>query len=197
MKKCATGENVRACGGTPRSARKQASRAKQAQRAQTGVARKTDAAHKAGRCAQNWALRTKQTLRAKRRINQAQNKSGKGAAAVETRLESQLKKGVLEMLVLRLLCRAPGHGYALMERMNETSGGMFQLKEGTLYPILYRLEDEGLIESSWQAGPGRGAPKKVYTVTDAGRRAQRDQSALWRRFCACVAQFDEDGEGEA
>lgn len=126
-----------------------------------------------------------------------QNKSGKGAAAVETRLESQLKKGVLEMLVLRLLCRAPGHGYALMERMNETSGGMFQLKEGTLYPILYRLEDEGLIESSWQAGPGRGAPKKVYTVTDAGRRAQRDQSALWRRFCACVAQFDEDGEGEA
>ena len=116
---------------------------------------------------------------------------------MESRFSRQMKKGVLEMLVLGLVCEQPGHGYELLNRLAVRSGGFLHTREGTLYPILYRLEDEGLIESSWQAGPGRGAPKKVYTVTDAGRRAQRDQSALWRRFCACVAQFDEDGEGEA
>ena len=57
---------------------------------------------------------------------------------MESRLERQLKKGVLEMLVLRLLCRRPSHGYQLLARMDQGSGGMFRLKEGTLYPILYR-----------------------------------------------------------
>ena len=68
----------------------------------------------------------------------------------ETRLERQLKKGVLEMLVLRLVCQKPGHGYELLARMDRRSHGAFRLKEGTLYPILYRLEDDGLIVSSWQ-----------------------------------------------
>ena len=58
----------------------------------------------------------------------------------ETRLERQLKKGVLEMLVLRLVCQKPGHGYELLARMDRRSHGAFRLKEGTLYPILYRLE---------------------------------------------------------
>lgn len=108
---------------------------------------------------------------------------------MESRLERQLKKGVLEMLVLRLLCRCPSHGYQLMARMDEGSHGMFQLKEGTLYPILYRLEDDGLIASSWQAD-GRSTPKKVYTVTDAGRRAECQQRRLWRAFADCVDGFD-------
>ena len=108
---------------------------------------------------------------------------------MESRLERQLKKGVLEMLVLRLLCRQPGHGYQLMARMDAGSGGMFRLREGTLYPILYRLEDEGLIASAWQAD-GRTAPKKVYTVTDAGRAAERQQRQLWQKFSACVDGFD-------
>ena len=59
----------------------------------------------------------------------------------------QLKKGVLEMLVLEALCDDPTYGYELLGRLKERSGGLFILKEGTLYPILYRLEDEGLISS--------------------------------------------------
>ncbi len=109
---------------------------------------------------------------------------------MESRLERQLKKGVLEMLVLRLLCRRPSHGYQLLARMDQGSGGMFRLKEGTLYPILYRLEDDGLIASAWQMD-GRTAPKKVYTVTEAGRIAAREQQVLWRRFADCVDTFDE------
>ena len=115
---------------------------------------------------------------------------------MESRFERQLKKGVLEMLVLRLLCRSPGHGYQLLARMDKGSGGLFRLKEGTLYPILYRLEDEGLIVSAWQAG-GRAAPKKVYTVTPAGREAEARQRALWKNFAACVDGFDKEETDDA
>ncbi len=115
---------------------------------------------------------------------------------MESRLEQQLKKGVLEMLVLRLLCQRPGHGYELLARMSETSGGAFQLKEGTLYPILYRLEDDGLIVSAWQTAPGRSAPKKVYTVTEQGREAQREQRRIWLDFCRCVERFEPEEREE-
>lgn len=108
----------------------------------------------------------------------------------ESRFVQQLKKGVLEMLVLRLLSRSPGHGYELLLRLKEESGGLLALREGTLYPILYRLEDDGRIAAAWQNPTGQeGAPKtprKVYTITDAGRAALRDQAGTWRQFSDCV-----------
>ena len=61
---------------------------------------------------------------------------------MEDKFSQQLKKGVLEMLVLKLVCDGPTYGYQLLTRLKEESGGRFTLKEGTLYPILYRLEDE-------------------------------------------------------
>ena len=79
---------------------------------------------------------------------------------MEDRFAQQMKKGILEMLVLQTLCRSPGHGYELINRLKTRSGGLFTMKEGTLYPILYRLEDEGLIRASW--AQDRAAPKKVY-----------------------------------
>ena len=87
---------------------------------------------------------------------------------MEDRLLQQLKKGVLEMLVLQLICRAPTYGYELIQRLKQKSGGKFSLKEGTLYPILYRLEDDGLIQAKWHQGEGRSAPKKMYEATEAG-----------------------------
>ena len=59
--------------------------------------------------------------------------------------EQQMKKGVLEMLVLKLLSEDEKYGYQLISELKEKSGEMFLLKEGTLYPILYRLEDEALV----------------------------------------------------
>ena len=73
---------------------------------------------------------------------------------MEDRFSQQLKKGILEMLVLMLVCREPTYGYALQNQLKELSRGSFLLKEGTLYPILYRLEDDGLIEASWSQGQG-------------------------------------------
>lgn len=111
------------------------------------------------------------------------------------RFERQLKKGVLEMLVLRLLAQHPSHGYELIQRLRKGSGGMLDLKEGTLYPILYRLEDDGCITSAWQniaPGKQRPTPRKIYTVTPAGQETLSRQLESWNAFAACVKQFCEE-----
>lgn len=108
------------------------------------------------------------------------------------RFAHQLKKGVLEMLVLRLLAGSPSHGYELLQRLRRQSDGMLDLKEGTLYPILYRLEDDGCITSAWkntEPGKQRPAPRKVYTVTPRGEQMLTRQMETWRSFAACVEKF--------
>ena len=66
--------------------------------------------------------------------------------------ERQMKKGVLDMLVLKLLESESKHGYRIIQEMKEKSVGIFSLKDGTLYPVLYRLEDDGLVRSHWSEG---------------------------------------------
>lgn len=108
------------------------------------------------------------------------------------RFERQLKKGVLEMLVLRLLAEHPSHGYELIQRLRRGSDGALDLKEGTLYPILYRLEDDGCITSAWQnTAPDkqRPVPRKVYTVTPLGQQVLTRQVETWQAFAACVEKF--------
>ena len=113
---------------------------------------------------------------------------------MEDRFTQQLKKGVLEMLVLQLICENPTYGYELLNRLRERSAGRFVLKEGTLYPILYRLEDEGMIQSSWSQGAGRVAPKKIYQVTEAGEQENQRRQQVWRDFTATVGAFLTGGE---
>ena len=104
----------------------------------------------------------------------------------------QLKKGVLEMLVLELVCQSPTYGYELLTRLKKESNGLFALKEGTLYQILYRLEDEGLIRSSWSNGAGRTAPKKMYCVTEQGKEYRLRQREVWKIFTATVDGFGKE-----
>lgn len=110
----------------------------------------------------------------------------------EQRFAQQLKKGVLEMLVLRLLADHPSHGYELIVRLREKGGGLLDVKEGTLYPILYRLEEEGCITSAWNSPDGKVSvgkvPRRVYTVTDAGRTMLKQESATWHTFAARVEE---------
>lgn len=112
---------------------------------------------------------------------------------MEDRILQQLKKGVLEMLVLEAVCRKETYGYELLTTLREASGGLFTLKEGTLYPILYRLEDEGMIASSWSAGEGRTAPKKIYAATEKGQAERLRQRALWGHFTETVERFYGEG----
>lgn len=111
---------------------------------------------------------------------------------MDARFERQLKKGVLEMLVLGLVCAGPTYGYELLSNIAQRSNGLLTLKEGTLYPILYRLEDEGLIAAQWRTGEGRAAPKKYYTATPEGHAAYAEQRSTWRAFADCVDAFDKE-----
>lgn len=111
---------------------------------------------------------------------------------MEDRFLQQLKKGVLEMLVLEAVCGGQTYGYELLGRLKDRSDGLFTLKEGTLYPILYRLEDEGFVSASWSAGLGRNAPKKIYTATDAGQKEAMRRRAIWEQFAGMVEKFREE-----
>lgn len=112
---------------------------------------------------------------------------------MEDRFTQQLKKGVLEMLVLSLICDQPTYGYELLNRLKVHSGGSFVLKEGTLYPILYRLEDDGLICANWLQGQGRTAPKKIYEATEMGREENIRRQRFWKDFTQTVQTFLEGG----
>lgn len=108
---------------------------------------------------------------------------------MEDRFSQQIKKGVLEMLMLHLICTQPTYGYELLNRLKAQSGGKFVLKEGTLYPILYRLEDDGLIASKWSQGEGRTAPKKIYEATETGRAENLRRQIIWQDFALTVNAF--------
>ena len=99
-------------------------------------------------------------------------------------MEGQVLKGHLEMLVLAVVGDEASHGYAVIERLRELSGGAFDLAEGTVYPVLHRLEDRGLLSSRWT---GEGRLRRVYAVTAAGRRFLGEQRATWSTFSKAVS----------
>jgi PadR family transcriptional regulator PadR len=95
------------------------------------------------------------------------------------RFQRDLLKGTTETLVLALLREAPSHGYELVERLRQRSEGVFELGEGTLYPLLYKLEDKGLIAGKWEAGSGERR-KRVYRITPGGREQLTQRSQEWK-----------------
>lgn len=110
---------------------------------------------------------------------------------MQGRYEQQMKKGVLEMLVLKQLEKEEKYGYQLISQLKEKSGGMFTLKEGTLYPILYRLEDDGLVVSRWSEPAGREVSRKYYGITPEGKKGLEELESLWRRFSKQVSDMME------
>lgn len=114
----------------------------------------------------------------------------------DMRFERQIKKGVMEMLVLQLLSEQPNYGYQLLTRLAETPSGLLKVKEGTLYPILYRLEEEEMLISGWQTGQGRNAPKKIYTITDKGRAELGRQKQIWKKFQQDISFIHNEEETE-
>lgn len=105
---------------------------------------------------------------------------------MDQKYERQMKKGVYEMLVLYLLGEGEKYGYQLISEMKEKSGGMFALKEGTLYPILYRLEEDGCIVSRWSQPKGREVSRKYYMITEKGRQTLSEITAFWGEFSGKV-----------
>lgn len=94
--------------------------------------------------------------------------------------------GSSRMLVLNLLNEKSLYGYELIKTLKQRSNDVFDMKEGTLYPILHKLENEELISSSNQEVSGR--VRKVYHITDKGRRVLAKEKQEWREFSLAVNQ---------
>jgi PadR family transcriptional regulator len=100
----------------------------------------------------------------------------------------ELKKGSAELLILALLEARQRHGYELGKLIEARSGGRLRFRIGSLYPILCRLENRGLITGRWveQAGERR---RRFYRITAAGRTVLAEQQSAWREFIASVNQI--------
>ena len=103
--------------------------------------------------------------------------------------ERQIKKVVLEMLVLHAIHETPMYGYQLIQMLKKQSNEFFLLREGTLYPILYRLEENGFATSQWMVPKDGKTPKKIYQITAEGKEELDRQLSLWSVFSATVDQM--------
>jgi PadR family transcriptional regulator, regulatory protein PadR len=99
-------------------------------------------------------------------------------------MKAETLKGHLDALVLAVLADEPLHGYAVIEALRRRSEGAFELAEGTLYPVLHRLEADGLLASSWSEAAGRR--RRVYRVTRNGRRVLARRREEWSSFVRAV-----------
>lgn len=95
-------------------------------------------------------------------------------------------KGHLDLLVLAVLASGPLHGYAVIEALRERSDDAFDLPEGTVYPVLHRLERAGLLTSEWDTSAGRR--RRTYRLTTAGRGALEAERAAWEEFTSAVSR---------
>jgi PadR family transcriptional regulator, regulatory protein PadR len=101
-------------------------------------------------------------------------------------VRAEALKGHLDLLLLAVLRDRPAHGYLVARRLQETSGGVFGLAEGTLYPALHRLERRGFVSSETVIVEGR--KRRVYALTCEGARALSGEVGEWRQFAAGVSR---------
>jgi transcriptional regulator len=98
-----------------------------------------------------------------------------------------LLQGTLDLLVLKTLSWGPAHGYAIARWIEQLTGEVLQIGEGSLYPALHRLEEREWVEAEWRASE-RNRRAKYYRLTAKGRAQLRAESASWERFVDAVAK---------
>ena len=101
------------------------------------------------------------------------------------RQETDLLRGTLDLLILRTLASGPMHGWALSQSIQQQSENLLRVGQGSLYPALQRLEQQGWIESEWQSTE-QNRPARVYTLTASGKRALTAETREWRDYVRAV-----------
>ena len=98
---------------------------------------------------------------------------------------NDLVQGTLDLLILRTVALEPKHGWAIAKRIEQISGDVLQVQQGSLYPALHRLEQQGWIEAEWsETDTGRSA--KFYSLTRAGREQLEKEKASWDRLSSAI-----------
>src|SRR5437879_9219596 len=98
---------------------------------------------------------------------------------------AELKKGSIQLCLLALLAKEEKYGFQILHELKDRSNGFFDLKEGTLYPALRRLEERGFVSSRWQE-PTSGMLRKYSRLTEHGRVALRRPLAVWDAVTRCA-----------
>lgn len=101
-----------------------------------------------------------------------------------SRLDSELMRGSLDLMILSVLSAGPGYGYSIAQSLRETSDGLVDVRAGTLYPLLHRLEADKLVKCRWDDTTGRR--RKWYELTAKGRRRLDDRAKAWERYATCL-----------
>ena len=100
-------------------------------------------------------------------------------------METKLISGTLEMMVLEIVSTSPSYGYQITQTVLERSEGYFELKEGSLYPALYRMEREKMLSAYW-VNSEEGRRRKYYKLTAKGKKVLATRRQEWKAFAAGV-----------
>ena len=99
---------------------------------------------------------------------------------------NDLVQGTLDMLLLKILALQPLNGFAVSQRLSQVSGDVLQVSDGSLYPALHKLENEGWIKSEWKT-TDNNRRAKFYSLTRLGHRQLEKESQNWNRLAAAIA----------
>ena len=100
--------------------------------------------------------------------------------------KSDLLQGTLDMLILKVVALGPIHGYAIAQRLQQMSGAVLQVQQGSLYPALHRLEKRRWLRAEWAASD-TGREARFYSLTKLGRQQLVEQRANWDRLSAAIS----------
>ena len=105
-----------------------------------------------------------------------------------TKADADLLQGTLDLLILKTLALEPMHGYGVSLRIHQISQDVLRVQQGSLYPALYRLEQQGLIDYDWGTSEN-GRRAKFYRLTKTGQKRLKAETASWERLSAAVTRI--------
>jgi PadR family transcriptional regulator PadR len=103
-------------------------------------------------------------------------------------IDRELRRGSLELIVLHLLSSGEAYGYEIVTKLADRTNGALEVTDGTLYPVLYRLERGGFVTVRWET-PQRGVPRKYYRLTEAGTAELERMTREWTAFADAMARL--------
>jgi PadR family transcriptional regulator PadR len=107
---------------------------------------------------------------------------------------TDLVQGTLDLLLLKILALEPQHGWAISQRLKQISGEVLQVSDGSLYPALHKLEQQGWIKAEWKASENN-RKAKFYSLTRIGRRQLEKETADWARLSGAISLVVQFPEG--